>query len=196
MFDVLLPTVLLLIALPVAYLLRPGSGPTPVDSIAIGVVRRIAEEDCGDGVGIHCVTVDVDMSPGRTFAGRLTYRCGDPAVSALRPGIPVLVAFDPAAPEQLSFPDQTSVVRAALDRPLVRTHGVVTAVHVTGRSSEQYREVKLDLVVSRPGGGQFPAHHVTLVQATALDDVAPGSVVQTYYHSGDESTVTVCVPPA
>jgi hypothetical protein len=50
-------------------------------------------------------------------------------------------------------------------------------------------------MVSRPEGGQFPAHETALIPASALAEVTPGSVVDAYYRSGDESAVAVCVPP-
>ena len=65
----------------------------------------------------------------------------------------------------------------------------------TGGAREDYREVELDLMVSRPEGGQFPAHETALIPASALAEVTPGSVVDAYYRSGDESAVAVCVPP-
>ncbi len=68
-------------------------------------------------------------------------------------------------------------------------------MRTTGEAREDYREVELDLMVSRPEGGQFPAHETALVPASALAEVAPGSVVDAYYRRGDESAVAVCVPP-
>jgi hypothetical protein len=68
-------------------------------------------------------------------------------------------------------------------------------MRTTGDAREDYREVELDLMVSRPEGGQFPAHETALIPASALAEVTPGSVVDAYYLSGDESAVAVCVPP-
>jgi hypothetical protein len=221
MSDVLLPALVLLIALPAAAALLvthlqrgPGSTPAPDNpaDIAVGVVRKIADSDAGPHLGERAVTIDVETRAGQTFTGRLRYRGGDPVASRLRPGIPVLVAFDPAAREHLSLPDDIAVVRAAFDQMLItkglltgeqlelircgtRSRGVITALRPTGETREDYREVELDLMVARPGGGQFPAHEVTLVPASALGDMRPGSVVDTYYRPGDESTVTVCVSP-
>lgn len=186
---------------------------TRTADIAVGVVRHIAEEDSPTSIGDRSITIDVETSAGQSFTGRLRCRCGDPVASRLRPGTPVLVAFDPAAREHLSLPDEITAVRAAFDQMLlrkgllsvdqldvirhgIRSRGVITAMQATGGILEDYREVELDLMVTRPGGGQFPAHETALIPVTALADVAPGSVVAAYYRPGDESTVTVCVPPS
>ena len=50
-------------------------------------------------------------------------------------------------------------------------------------------------MVKRPDGGQFPAHETALIPASALTKVSPGSVIDTYYRSGDESAVAVCLSP-
>lgn len=137
---------------------------------------------------------------------------GDAVMPDLPPGVVLLVAFDPAARERLSPPDDIMAVRSAFDRMLIRkgllTHGqlelirhgtrsrgMVTGVRTTGGAREDYREVELDLMVRRPEGGQFPAHETTLIPASALAGVTPGSLVDAYYRSGDESAVAVCVPP-
>jgi hypothetical protein len=125
----------------------------------------------------------------------------------------LLVTFDPTARERLSLADDIAAVRSEFDQMLVRkglatrfqlelirhgirSRGVVTAMRTTGDAREDYREVELDLMVVRPEGGQFPAHETTLIPASALAEVAPGSVVDAYYRSGDESAVAVCVPPS
>jgi hypothetical protein len=76
-----------------------------------------------------------------------------------------------------------------------RSPAVVTGMRPTGHTCEDFREVELDVMVKRPGGGQFPAHETALVPASALTKVSPGSVIDTYYRSGDESAVAVCVSP-
>jgi len=103
-------------------------------------------------------------------------------------------------------------IRAEFDRMLVGTglvtdgqlklirHGtrsraVVTGMRTTGHTHEEFREVELDVMVERPDGGQFPAHEMALIPASALTKVSPGSVIDTYYRSGDESAVAVCVSP-
>jgi hypothetical protein len=77
------------------------------------------------------------------------------------------------------------------------THGVgvVTGMHATGTAREDFREVELDLMVTRPGGGQFPARETALIPATSLRKVSPGSVIDAYYRPGDESTIAVFVSP-
>lgn len=93
--------------------------------------------------------------------------------------------------ERLVTRDELATVR---DR-FVRTRGVITAVRTVGARGADYREVELDVMVTRRGGGQFPAHETAVIPAGALDCVSPGSVVVTYYRSDDETSVAVCVPP-
>lgn len=171
--------------------------------IAIGTVSAVTDR----------ITVEVECVSGQKFTGRLRSTPGDPAVAELRPGVVLLVAFDPTARETLSLADDMVAIRAAFDQMLLRkglvtdaqlvlirrgakTSAVVTAARATGAEREDYREMVLDLMVRRPGGGQFPAHETTLIPATSLGRVCPGSVVDAYYRRGDESTVAVCVPPA
>ncbi|MDT5079466.1 MAG: hypothetical protein QOJ80_4103 [Mycobacterium sp.] len=171
-------------------------------AVAIGTVRTVTGP----------IIVDVESVSGQRFTGRLRQSSDDPSVAGLRPGVVLLVAFDPDARERLSLADDIAAVRSAFDHMLVRkglvttdqlelirhgtrSHGVVTAMRTTGEAREDYREVELDLMVSRPEGGQFPAHETALVPASALAEVTPGSVVDAYYRHGDESAVAVCVPP-
>jgi hypothetical protein len=117
------------------------------------------------------------------------------------------------AAERLVTAEDILAVRAAFDQMLVRKglltgdqldlirHGtksraVVTAMRTTGESREDYREVELDVMVRKPGGGQFAAHEMALIPASSLARVSPGSLIDTYYRSGDESAVAVCVPPS
>jgi hypothetical protein len=103
-------------------------------------------------------------------------------------------------------------VRAAFDEMLVRkglvtgdqldlirhgtkSSGVVTGMRTTGAAREDYREVELDVIVRKPGGGQFPAHEIALIPASSLAKVSPGSIIDTYYRLGREPAVAVCVPP-
>ncbi len=174
--------------------------PDAGQSVGIGTVRTIAGP----------ITVDVESVSGQRFVGRLRHGDGDPE---LRPGVVLLVAFDPDAREQLSLADDMAAVRSAFDQMLIRkglvtpdqlelirhgtrSQGVVTAMRTTGEAREDYREVELDLMVRKPEGGQFPAHETTLIPESSLTDVTPGSVVDAYYRSGDESAVAVCVPPS
>jgi hypothetical protein len=178
-----------------------GSG-APCGTVAIGTVRSVNDP----------ITVDVESVSGQRFVGRLRQPATCSLAAELRPGVVLLVAFDPAARERLSLADDMAAVRSAFDRMLVRkglvtdsqlelirhgtrAQGVVTALRATGGAREDYREVELDLMVSRPEGGQFPARETTLVPATALAELTPGCIVDAYYRPGDESAVTVCVPP-
>ncbi|MDH6195235.1 hypothetical protein M2272_001864 [Mycobacterium frederiksbergense] len=83
----------------------------------------------------------------------------------------------------------------ALIRTGIRSRGIVTGVRATGAIREDYREVELDLMVSRHGGGQFPARERALIPVSALAKLAPGNVIDTYYRPDDESTVAICVSP-
>jgi hypothetical protein len=177
--------------------------PGPSPAVGIGTVRTVADS----------ITIDVESVSGQRFVGRLRHADGGPAMSELRPGVVLLVAFDPAARECLSLLDDMVAVRSAFDEMLIRkglitrdqldlirhgtrSRGVVTAMQPTGGAREDYREVELDLMVSRTeGGGQFPAHETALIPKSALAEVTPGSVIDAYYRRGDESAVAVCIPP-
>jgi hypothetical protein len=128
-----------------------------------------------------------------------------------RPTAGVKPASD-EADERLVTAADVLAVRAAFDAMLVRkglltngqlrlirhgtkSRGVVTGMRATGASREDHREVVLDVMVRKPGGGQFPAHETALIPASSLAKVSPGSVVDTYFWSGDESAVAVCVAP-
>ena len=123
-------------------------------------------------------------------------------------------AADPAeADERLITATDILAVRAAFDDMLVRkglltddqldlirhgtrSRGIVTGMRTTGGSREGHREVELDVMVRKPGGGQFPAHEKALIPASSLAKVSPGSIIDTYYRSGDESAVAICVSPS
>ncbi|MGV0744772.1 hypothetical protein [Mycolicibacterium sp. XJ870] len=83
----------------------------------------------------------------------------------------------------------------ALIRDGTRSRGIVTGMRATGTTREDFREVELDLMVSRPGGGQFPARETALIPASSLAKVVPGSVIDAYYRPGDETAIAVCVCP-
>lgn len=172
-------------------------------SVGIGTVRTVSGP----------ITVEVESISGQRFVGRLRHRDDDPALATLKPGIVLLVSFDPSAHQEVSLADDMTAVRSAFDRMLVRkglltaqqlelirhgtkSHSVVTAVARTGGAREDHREVELDLMVHRLSGGQFPAHETVLIPESAVTTVLPGSVVDTYYRAGDESVVAVCVPPS
>lgn len=87
-------------------------------------------------------------------------------------------------------------IQLELIRTGTRSRAIVTGMRATGTSREDYREVELDLMVSRRGGGQFPVHQRALIPTSALPRVSPGNVIDAYYRPGEESTVAVCVPPA
>ncbi|KUI47859.1 hypothetical protein AU198_22525 [Mycobacterium sp. GA-1199] len=116
------------------------------------------------------------------------------------------------ADERLATAEDILAARAEFDRTMVRkglltcdrlelirngtrSRAVVTAMRPTGQALEDCREVELDVMVKRPGGGQFPARETALVPASALVKVSPGSVIDTYYRPGDETAVAICVAP-
>ncbi len=186
---------------------RRRRGPSASRAVAVGTVRAVADSDD------PLVVVEVESVNGQRFTGRLCHREGDPAVAALRPGLILLVSFDPQARDRLSLADDVVAVRAAAGQTLVRqgvltgeqldlirhgarTSGVVTGMRVGRWAGDDLREVELDVMVSRRGGGQFPAHQSTVVPASALAGLTPGSIVDVYYRPGDESTIAVGVPPA
>ena len=71
-------------------------------AVGVGTVRTVERQ----------VFIEVVAVSGETFIGKLA-RCGDDLdVSMLRPGLVVLVAFDPAAREKLSLPDDVLAVHA------------------------------------------------------------------------------------
>ena len=87
-------------------------------------------------------------------------------------------------------------VQLDLIRTGTRSRGIITGMRATGTIREDYREVELDLMVSRRDGGQFPVHQRALIPASALAKVSPGNVIDAYYRPGDENTVAFCVTPA
>ncbi|OBI07221.1 hypothetical protein [Mycobacterium scrofulaceum] len=100
---------------------RPHAGGMNKLSVLIDRVRSARRRGGGDravGVGTvraveRQVFIEVVAVSGETFIGKLA-RCGDDLdISMLRPGLVVLVAFDPAARESLSLPDDVLAVHAA-----------------------------------------------------------------------------------
>jgi hypothetical protein len=181
---------------------RPHKQPThsTAPDVGVGTVSTITD----------VVTIEVESVTGLRFTGRL---CDGAINSTLRPGAVLLVAFDPAAREHLSLADDMLAVRAAFDQMLVdkglltghqldlirhgtRSHGVITGMRATGERREDYREVELDVMVSRPGGGQFAVHETTLIPASSMAKVSPGCVIDTYFRPEDESDIAVSVPPS
>jgi hypothetical protein len=173
--------------------------PNVSPDVGVGTVSKITD----------VATIEVESVTGLRFTGRLR---DDPVTSTLRPGAVLLVAFDPAAREHLSLADDMLAVRAAFDQMLVdkglltghqldlirhgtRSHGVITGMRATGETREDYREVELDVMVSRPGGGQFAVHETALIPASSMAKVSPGSVIDTYFRLEDETDIAVSVPP-
>jgi hypothetical protein len=202
--DAMLLTILAVIGVGISATLllsRPRTSATPdaASDVGVGTVSTITD----------VIEIEVESVTGQRFTGRLR----DDAISSmLRPGAVLLVAFDPAAREHLSLADDMLAVRAAFDQMLVdkglltghqlelirhgtRTRGVITGMRATGETLEDYREVELDLMVSRPDGGQFAVHETALIPASAMANVAPGSVIDTYFRPENETEIAVSVPP-
>jgi hypothetical protein len=87
-------------------------------TVGVGTVCTISNDESPTAAGECQIMIEVASVHGETFIGRLIHRDGDPEVLTLRPGLVVLVAFDPAAPEQLSLPDDVLAVRAAWVDPI------------------------------------------------------------------------------
>lgn len=83
----------------------PSTPTTPErpPSVGIGTVRSVADR----------VTVEVESVSGQRFVGRL-HRSDDVLTAALRPGVVLLVSFDPAARERLSLADDADAIRSAV----------------------------------------------------------------------------------
>jgi hypothetical protein len=81
--------------------------------VRVGTVCTVGDDESETAAGEHQIMVEVTSVHGDTFVGRLAHSDGDPVASWLRPGTVLLVAFDPAAREQLSLPDDVLAVRAA-----------------------------------------------------------------------------------
>ena len=79
----------------------PGDGVT----VGLGTVRTVNTDQ-------H-IWIEVSSVQGDTFIGRLVHDDAGPDVATLRPGLVILVAFDPAEREQLSLPDDVLAVRAS-----------------------------------------------------------------------------------
>jgi hypothetical protein len=87
---------------------RPAPGPM----VGVGTVCASCTELSARGDTRH-VFIEVVAVSGETFIGKLARCADDPDLSILRPGLVVLVAFDPAAREELSLPDDILAVRAS-----------------------------------------------------------------------------------
>jgi hypothetical protein len=82
---------------------RPQVARGPV--VGVGTVQKVGDQ--------RQVFVEVVAVSGETFVGRLARCDRDEDTSMLRPGLVVLVAFDPAAREELSLPDDVLAVNAS-----------------------------------------------------------------------------------
>jgi hypothetical protein len=82
-------------------------------TIGAGTVCTVGNEEPAMGDGSRQIFIEVVAVSGETFIGKLGRCEGDPDVSMLRPGLVVLVAFDPAAREELSLPDDVLAVHAS-----------------------------------------------------------------------------------
>jgi hypothetical protein len=87
---------------------------TPAEgrTVGVGTVRTV-DNDESAAAGQRQVFIEVVAVSGESFIGKLAPSEGDPDVSMLRPGLVVLVAFDPDAREQLSLPDDVLAVHAS-----------------------------------------------------------------------------------
>jgi len=72
-------------------------------TIGVGTVREVKRQ----------AFIEVVAVSGETFIGKLARCDGDLDISMLRPGLVVLVAFDPTAREEFSLPDDVLAVHAA-----------------------------------------------------------------------------------
>jgi hypothetical protein len=79
-------------------------------AVGVGTVRGV--DETAAAAGERQVFVEVVAVSGETFIGKLMRSADDPDASVLRPGLVVLVAFDPAEREHLSLPDDELAVRA------------------------------------------------------------------------------------
>src|ERR1700739_3885217 len=71
-------------------------------TVGVGTVQKVGNE--------RQVFIKVVAVSGETFVGKLARCDRDEDMSMLRPGLVVLVAFDPAAREELSLPNDEEAV--------------------------------------------------------------------------------------
>ncbi|GAB3028061.1 hypothetical protein MBOU_54200 [Mycobacterium bourgelatii] len=85
------------------------------DEVAVGVgtVRKVDTDVAEAVTGERHIWIEVSSVAGDNFVGRLVQDESDPEVATLRPGLVVLVAFDPAERQELSLPDDVLAVRAS-----------------------------------------------------------------------------------
>lgn len=82
------------------------------ECLAVGV-GTVVDDRSETVVGERQIWIEVSSVQGDTFLGRLVHHESEADLATLRPGLVMLVAFDPAAPEQLSLPDDVLAVRAS-----------------------------------------------------------------------------------
>jgi hypothetical protein len=82
-------------------------------TVGVGTVCTVGNQDSATGDGERQIFIEVVAVSGETFIGKLARCEDDPDTSMLRPGLVVLVAFDPAAREELSLPDDVLAVHAS-----------------------------------------------------------------------------------
>ena len=87
-------------------------------TVGVGTVSPVSDDVSTIAAGECQIMIEVASVHGETFIGRLIHRAGDPDMPMLRPGLLVLVAFDPAAREELSLADDVLAVRATLVDPV------------------------------------------------------------------------------
>lgn len=92
---------------------RASGNPEEEVFVGVGTVRSVETEAAETVAGERHIWIEVSSVDGDTFIGRLVRDETDPEVATLRPGLVVLVAFDPAEREQLSLPDDVQAVRAS-----------------------------------------------------------------------------------
>ncbi len=80
--------------------------------VGVGTVRRVGNDESATAPEERQIFIEVVSVSGETFVGKLAQCDDDTDTSMLRPGLVVLVAFDPAAREQLSLPDDVLAVHA------------------------------------------------------------------------------------
>ncbi|SCX33576.1 hypothetical protein SAMN02799620_05992 [Mycolicibacterium fluoranthenivorans] len=88
----------------------------------------------------------------------------------------------------------TAAVLLVPTTAMVRSRGVIVGLRLTGDFCADCHEVELDIMVTRPDGGQFAARETTMIPEASLASFTPGSIVDTYYRPGDESSVAVAAP--
>jgi hypothetical protein len=98
--------------IPLARALTDRSRSHPIrhlTEVGIGTVRAVDEQ----------ITLDVECPSGQHFVGSLRLPAVGASLHDLRPGVLLLVTFDPAVPERLSLADDMVAVRTAFDQMLL-----------------------------------------------------------------------------